>query len=354
MNIEKYTALRHELHKNAELSGHEEKTMKILMDFLRENADCEIFPMNGWFYAVKKGGEKRIAFRADMDALPIPENSDCPYASLNPTVSHRCGHDGHSAALAAFACECESSNTVYFIFQHAEETGEGARECAGLLKKEGIGEIYGFHNLPGYDLNKILYRYGTFACASMGLELSFKGRNSHAAYPENGVNPAFAIAEILLALDGLRRDFTAMTLITVVGVEVGGKAYGTAAGDGVIRLTIRGELEDELLALKERILALCRERSVNMEFSYIIHDPFPETRNHDDSVDKLKAACPDSEELPAPMRWSEDFGYYLKEVPGAFFGIGSGKDCPQLHTEDYDFPDKIVETAVLTFQKLAR
>ena len=111
---------------------------------------------------------------------------------------------------------------------------------------------------------------------------------------------------------------------------------------------------EELLALKERILALCRERSVNMEFSYIIHDPFPETRNHDDSVDKLKAACPDSEELPAPMRWSEDFGYYLKEVPGAFFGIGSGKDCPQLHTEDYDFPDKIVETAVLTFQKLAR
>lgn len=353
VNFDKYIALRRELHKNAELSGQERKTVRILSEFLKNNSDCEIYPMDGWFYAIKRGGERKIAFRADMDALPIPESEDCPYGSVNPGVSHRCGHDGHSAALAAFACECRCENTAYFIFQPAEETGEGARKCAGLLREEGIGEIYGFHNLPGFEKNRVLYKYGTFACASMGLELCFKGRNSHAAYPENGVNPAFAIAKILLALDGLRQGFTAMTLITVIGVDIGGDAYGTGAGDGVIRLTVRGELEVELETLKERIIALCREKSVDMEFSYKIHDPFPETRNHDRCVDKIKNLCEDSVELAYPMRWSEDFGYYLKEVTGAFFGIGSGRDCSQLHTGGYDFPDELIETAVATFQKLA-
>ncbi len=354
MSNEKYISLRHELHRNAELSGRESKTIKILIDFLRENSDCEIFPQDGWFYALKRGGERKLAFRADMDALPISESPGCPYASIDLNVSHRCGHDGHCAALAAFACECRSDNTVYFIFQHSEENGQGARECAKLLKKEGIGEIYGFHNLPGFEKSKILYRYGTFACASMGLELRFKGRSSHAAYPENGINPARAIAEILISLDGLKRDFKAMSLITVVGVQVGGKAFGTSAGDGILRLTIRGELEAELTLLKERILALCREKAGNISFSYEIRDPFPETRNNDSCVDRIKTLCGDSEELTHPMRWSEDFGYYLKEIPGAFFGIGSGVNCPQLHTGDYDFPDELIETAVDTFKKLAR
>lgn len=351
--MDKYIELRRLLHKNAELSGHEEKTRRILMDFLKENSDCELYPQNGWFYAVKRGGEKKIAFRADMDALPIAESPDCPYGSADPSVSHRCGHDGHSAALAAFACQCRSENTLYFIFQHAEETGDGAKECAKLLKREGIGEIYAFHNLPGMEKNKILCRKGTFACASMGLELIFKGKGSHAAYPENGLNPAPAIARTLLSLDGLRIGFRAMTLITVIGVSVGGEAYGTSAGEGVVRLTVRGELEEELDVLKERILTLCRKEAEGMEFTYKIHDPFPETKNHDKCVDKIARVCENFEYLDEPMRWSEDFGYYLKEIPGAIFGLGAGNRAG-LHTGLYDFPDELIQTAVETFQRLAK
>ena len=288
MDIEKYIALRHELHQNAELSGCETNTIKILTEFLKEHSNCEIIPCGKWFYAIKRGGEKKVAFRADMDALPIPESNDCTYKSHDPAVSHRCGHDGHSAALAAFACECRSENTVYFIFQHAEETGEGARECAKLLKEEGIGEIYAFHNLPGFEKGKLFCRKGTFACASMGLELRFEGKPSHAAYPENGINPAFVIAEILLSLESLKKDLTKMTLITVVGVEIGGQSYGTSAGNGKICLTIRGELENELSMLKERILSLCKEKAVNIKFSYEVHDPFPETKNHDRCVEVIE------------------------------------------------------------------
>ena len=353
MNTKKYIELRHQLHQNAEMSGCEIKTIKILTEFLSENSDCEIVPQGKWFYAVKRGGERKIAFRADMDALPIPETPDCKYGSLNPAVSHRCGHDGHSAALAAFACECRSENTVYFIFQHAEETGDGAKECAILLKEEGIDEVYAFHNLPGFEKNKVFCRKGTFACASMGLELIFVGSPSHAAYPENGVNPAYAIAEILLSLEGLKSDFTKMTLITVVGVEIGGENYGTSAGMGKFYLTIRGELENELLTLKERIINLCEKKAVNMEFAYTIHDPFPETKNHDICVEKIINLCDNYKYLENPMRWSEDFGYFLKETPGAIFGIGAG-DCAPLHTEEYDFPDELIETAIDAFQKLAR
>ncbi len=353
MDMSKYISLRHRLHENAELSGNEKKTMEILKNFIASNSGCEIHDRDGWFYAVKHGGSKKIAFRADMDALPIPETQNCPYCSKNEGVSHRCGHDGHSAALAAFACECDSENTVYFIFQPAEETGCGGERCAELLKEEGISEVYGFHNLPGLEKGEVYSRKGTFACASMGLELNFKGKKSHAAYPENGVNPAYAVSQVILALEGLKKDFKAMTLITVVGVSVGSDAYGTSAGDGVIRLTIRGEIEDELAELKKRIIELCREKAAGMEFSFDVKDPFPETRNDDGCVDKLFSVWPGGKWLDEPMRWSEDFGWYLKKAKGAFFGIGGG-DCAPLHTEKYDFPDEILETAVEVFRRLSK
>ncbi len=145
-----------------------------------------------------------------------------------------------------------------------------------------------------------------------------------------------------------------MTLITIVGVSVGADSYGTGAGQGVLRLTVRGEKEEELNTLKERIIALCREKAVNIRFAYKIFDPFPETKNHSYGVDKVKAAASDYLELPEPMRWSEDFGYYLKEAKGAFFGIGCGEEYSQLHTAEYDFPDSIIPVALDMFNKLAK
>lgn len=353
MDTSKYISLRRTLHQNAEMSEEETKTKEILKNFLSQNSSCEIHDCGCWFYCVKNGGKKKIAFRADMDALPIPESIDCPYGSENKSVSHRCGHDGHSASLAAFACEAESENTLYFIFQHAEETGKGGKECAKLLEKDGIDEVYGFHNLPGMEKGRVYCRKGTFACASMGLELNFIGKKSHAAYPENGINPAYAISQIILALDSLKADFKAMTLITIVEASVGSENYGTSAGEGRLCLTIRGEREEELRVLKERIISLCREKSKNMEFNFKICDPFPETRNDDFCVEKLASVWDDYETLAVPMRWSEDFGWYLKKAKGAFFGIGGG-NISALHTEGYDFPDDIIETAVAVFGRLAQ
>ncbi len=165
-NLEKITQLRHELHMYPELSMQESGTLKIIRQFLRENTSLQVADCGGWCYAVKRGttgkagsgllpdvqpgekngrqGRKKIAFRADMDALPIMEKEDLPYHSRNRGVSHKCGHDGHCAALCGLALELdqmETENDVYLIFQPGEETGQGALLCRDLLKKEGISTV---------------------------------------------------------------------------------------------------------------------------------------------------------------------------------------------------------------------
>ena len=150
-NLKLITELRHELHREPELSMREEETVTRLAAFLQDNTDLEVVREAGWLYAVKAGqpGGRRIAFRADMDALPIRETLSLPYASCREGVSHKCGHDGHCAVLCGLALELsrtETADTIYLIFQPGEETGEGAKRCCGLIRREGIEEIYAFHN----------------------------------------------------------------------------------------------------------------------------------------------------------------------------------------------------------------
>ena len=134
-NLKKIVELRHELHAHPELSGHEDWTKRRLMDFIKENTTLAVVDCGNWFYAAHcVAGAEAIAFRADMDALPIPETgAGLPWASRCPGVSHKCGHDGHSAALCGLALELESvprPRSVYLIFQHLWET-PGHREAQG-------------------------------------------------------------------------------------------------------------------------------------------------------------------------------------------------------------------------------
>ena len=159
------TQLRHTLHRHPELSMQETETMKILQVFLQENTSLEIHAGEGWFYALKKASASfqsssnagPMAFRADMDALPIAESISLPYGSENEGISHKCGHDGHCAVLCGLALELDRRETdrdVYLIFQPGEEIGAGAKRCAELIREKGIAEIYAMHNLGD------LYRQG--------------------------------------------------------------------------------------------------------------------------------------------------------------------------------------------------
>ena len=398
-HLDRITKLRHELHRHPELSGCEKETVKRLQRFLAEWTDLIIVPRGGWFYAVKEGTDPEagsLAFRADMDALPIPEimpggaagqdteqelpNGEAGQAaaqhepkagctahiSENPGVSHKCGHDGHCAALCGLALELdqlETEKTIYLIFQPAEETGAGGQRCAELLREKNINEVYAFHNLGGFPEGALVYRRGLTQPASEGIEFVFKGKASHASEPENGLNPAEAIAATVLYADRIAGTEEAhppqgMKLVTVTGVQVGNGDFGISPGGGSLRLTLRAEQEKEMKSLEAQISSFAVEQAkrAGLNLAKNIYDYFPETRNHDAGLTRVLAAAHSlgipTVQMPELWRASEDFGWYLKECPGAMVYLGNGEDWPALHTSEYDFNDRILETAIELFLRL--
>ena len=370
--LEKVIELRHSLHKIPEKSLEETKTKETLMTFLKENTSFEIVDKDSWFYAVhyadssltdksledKPSAEKKpaIAFRADMDAV----------CGKNGKPGHYCGHDGHSSILAGLALYLEAHKSVwdrdvYLIFQPAEEIGKGGSICSELLSEKNIGEIYGFHNIPGYPKNQILIRKGTFACASTGLEIRMTGTPSHAAYPEAGKNPGLALSKLLIQTDELTKKLNqtkGFVLMTLIGMEIGSDSYGVSASDGVLRLTVRAAKQaifDEYLS-EIRALAQTLADEYGLELQIKEIERFPATENDEKATLYLQACATKLSlsvtELPEPMRWSEDFGYYLQKTTGTFFGVGDGEAHAQLHTEGYEFPDEIIGTAIRVFAKL--
>lgn len=381
--IEQIMELRKQLHRIPEHSMQEVKTKQLLMDFLKSHTALEIVDRGAWFYAVKRADnlvaakknktsdvsevdmeipeymaeyKPPIAFRADMDAV----------CGKDGKPGHFCGHDGHSSVLCGLGLYLENRKEplmrdVYLIFQPAEEIGKGAELCRCLIKEKHIGEIYGFHNIPGKPLGTVLVKDGTFACASTGLEIHMTGTPSHAAYPEAGRNPGYALAGLLLQIEELTKQFNetkGFVRMTLIGMKLGSENYGVAASDGYLRLTVRSEGEQvfrEYLAEIRKLAEVMAQKEA-LELSIKEIERFPSTDNHAEQVQKIRACAASHQipyiELPEPMRWSEDFGWYLQETKGAFFGIGDGADYAQLHTEHFEFPDSILETAVTMFAGL--
>lgn len=358
--------LRHELHEHPELSNNEVWTRAHLMAFLRAHTSLEVHDRGKWFFAVHREGEglKNIAFRADFDALPIDDLCEVPYRSKIPHVAHKCGHDGHVAALCGLGLELEGVQTgknVFLIFQHAEETGNGAWDARSFVPENGIDEIYAYHNVPGRPLGAILCSYGTSNYASKGMIVEMVGTPTHASLPERGINPAFALANLVCALKELANPahYRGEVLCTVIQLDVGERAFGTAASRGQLLLTIRAAFEAEMDELQSRIEreALSQAEAEGLGCSFSFEDAFPETANHKESVDKVfvaaKALGYPSVVTPA-SRGSEDFGHFLKAAPGALFFIGGGEDRPSFHTVHYDFTDAVMEYAVEMFKQLIR
>lgn len=357
-------ALRHELHAHPELSGQEIWTKGRLMDFLREHTKLELHDRGSWFYVLCRGRSGgKIAFRADFDALPMEETCDLPYRSQCPGVAHKCGHDGHSAALALLGLTLERNGAdrdVYLIFQPAEEVGGGGEACAALLKEKGIGEVYAFHNMPGYPLHTVALRKGTMNCASKGVTYRFEGVSTHASTPELGRNPAQAVARIVGDLPGLTRqeDHRGLVMATVVQMDVGEPAFGISAYRGALLLTLRAQYQEDLDVLCQQIADLARQAAEEDGLTLTIEeqDVFPETANHPAGVERVESAAQalglPVVEMAEPMRGSEDFGWYLRQAEGAMFLLGDGEDHPPLHRTDFDFPDALLETACALFEKL--
>lgn len=344
-------ALRRTLHSCPERAGREAQTKARLMAFLAANTSLTLHDQGLWFYAAHREGEDLpgVAFRADFDAVPTEEGA-----------AHLCGHDGHAAALCGLALLLEGKKlgkNVFLLFQFGEENGQGGEACCALFDRERLDEVYGAHNLPGYPLGQILTRPGTMACASCGVTVRFIGAPAHAAYPENGRSVAAAVGSLLTELPGLvsPADYRGMVLCTVIGCRMGEKAFGVSAGAAEVWLTLRAAENGDFRRLRQRVTdrarALADRDGLGCEIA--LQDVFPATENTPEAAEKVLSAC-GGVLLPSPMRWSEDFGWYLQRRPGAFFGVGAGEDCPALHTAEYVYPDELLPITAGAFYRLAQ
>ncbi len=356
--------LRHNLHKKPELSGKEEETSKTIIEFLETcNPSSIVTGIGGYGVAAIFDSEQKgptLLLRADMDALPIQEESILNYKSTIQGVAHLCGHDGHSSILAGVAKLAGNSKPakgkLVLLFQPAEETGEGAAKVIHDKKFSTIKPDFAFalHNLPGFEKGTVFYRQGTFASASTGVIVKLKGLPSHAAHPENGKNPDLALAKIILQLNEITKanSFEQFTLLTVIHAKLGEVAFGTTPGNAVVMATLRTYLDTDMSKLKQLVEScvkpICDSTQIKFEIEYT--EEFPATINSSECVDTLLNVCEKEnigcEKLSNPFRWSEDFGHFSSVCKSAFFGIGSGINHPQLHNENYDFPDEIIDPAV--------
>lgn len=346
--------LRARLHACPELSGHEVRTLETIHDFLKENTSLRLEALDGWLLATHWEGDglQTLGFRADMDAIPCGDGA-----------RHGCGHDGHCAILCALALELEGKRlgrNIQLIFQPTEETGAGAKHiCESWPGLSGLHRVYGLHNIPGFPKGRVLARKGCFACASEGFIVDVQGRPAHAAYPGDGANPAELLSRLTLAIPCMIGEILGneqrLLMHTVIGMRVGGENFGLSASDGRLCLTLRGHRQADIDALARRIMdftrAGCSREGMTCRFE--TRDVFPDTSNPPEIVDealaKWHSAGIHPQILDEPMRWSEDFGWYLRQVPGMFFGVGIGEDHPGLHTDGYCFDDAIIGSAVEAF-----
>lgn len=373
MEYNKLIKFRKELHANPEVSGKEEETAKKILEFIGEQKPDKLLSGIGGngIIATWDSGKKGpvILFRADMDALPIQESGDLPYKSKKKGVAHLCGHDGHSTILCGLAIkiseERPEKGKIHLLFQPSEENGEGAAAVIADKKFSRIQPDYVFalHNIPGYPMNSVIVKNSSFTAAVNSIIIHLDGKTSHAAEPENGINPAMAMAEILqksIKLENPNPESKNMRLVTPVHVLLGEKAYGTSAGHAEVHLTLRCWENRKLNQLEKDIEKLASNIALNHKLDYRFEytQTFHANENDSQCVDLVRKAAKKMKfttvEREYPFKWGEDFGLFTSLYNGCMFGLGAGEDCPAIHNPDYDFPDELIETGVSVFSEIIR
>lgn len=362
---------RRDLHQHPELSGYEIETQKRIQAFIQNSTGliAKNIGQFGSLYRFDSGADKRILVRVDCDALPIQEINDFEYRSKFEGISHKCGHDGHTAIGAGLVQKLKANPingiNVDVIFQPAEEIGEGAQ---GIINDPGFKLTdYQFavalHNIPGAEMHQVLWKHGGFTPAVQSLVIRLDGKTAHAAMPLTGQNPGYAISEIIAwakANEQTDEKHPDYNLITPVYANLGSKDYGISAGHGEVHFTIRSWEQKRMEEVTSRFLnqvkqiANAHQLKLNTDFTAAF------AANQNDAA-VVKAIAKSARNLglnetekTEPFPWGEDFGLFTQHIPGAMFGLGSGLKTPSLHNPDYDYPDEITETGVNLFYEIIK
>ena len=366
---EEIARFRQQLHARPELSESEHDTAMAIVARLAPTRPTALIDRLGTMQtgicAIYDSGSPGpvILLRAELDALPIQESNTFEHRSEVSGVSHKCGHDGHMATLVAVAEGLREQpivrGKVYLLFQPAEETGTGASAVLADARFRALDApdyVYAFHNVPKYPLGHVLLRKGLFAQGSVGFIVRYRGKTSHSSYPEHGINPAGAVTALIAAVnrfdDTLADSVEAPVLGTVsyaqLGIAEKGPNFGTTPGEGVVMGVVRAHKTSDLERVRDALASLAERLAGDAGLAHELswHEAFAATESADECVATIEAAAADvgldARYLDDPFRWSEDFGYFTTAFKGAFFGLGSGTDQPQLHDDGYDYPDDLI------------
>lgn len=353
------TQLRHDLHRHPELGFNETRTKAVVAARLRE-LGLEVHEGAGVIGVLRSGeGNRAIALRADMDALPISETSTHEYVSGTPGIMHACGHDGHTTMLLGAAERLAATpsfdGTVVFVFQPNEEHGLGARAMIdeGLLKQFPVEEIYAIHNLPGAPVGEVSTRAGIICNSETLFEIEIRGQGGHASMPQTGVDAITVGAEIVLSL----QTVVARKLAPAAGVVVSVTEFLTDGqrnvlpGNAVLKGDFRARSPDDR-AETQRFMQQIAEgvgAAHGVGISVTFDTQCVETINAAAPAEAVyraavSAGCPLLRDR-SPMSFSEDFAYFLAAVPGCFLLLGNGtagRHGRPLHASDYDFNDALL------------
>ena len=370
--LQKVIPLRHELHQHPELSGQEINTAESILEFMEQSYPDHIerhVGGHGLILTYDSGKEgHHLMFRAELDALPIQEINDIAYKSRYPRRSHLCGHDGHMSIMAGLGLHYghyrPAKGKVSLLFQPAEETGEGALE---VIKSKAWARnkpdyLFAMHNLPGFPAGKVLVKDDVFAAASQGMLSTLKGATAHAARPEQAKSPALPLSLIIQDFKQFADSWVIyhdFVLLTVVHALLGTPSYGITPGYAELRTTLRSFRNDDINLLQQWAEKVVQKRAeaagLNYEFEY--SEIFPATVNHPEAFQLLLKVLDqmdlEVQHLDKPFRWSEDFGYYARDCKTCFFGMGAGEGQPDLHHENYNYPDEITGRAMQIFISIA-
>ena len=313
-------------------------------------------------------GPRSLGLRADMDALPIHEQSGVVYQSRMAGMMHACGHDGHTTMLlgaAQYLAETRQFNgTVNFIFQPGEEGMGGALAMLadGLLERFPSDELYGLHNRPGVPVGHFSITPGTAMAGGAFFDITVKGRGAHGAWPQSAIDPVIACCQIGTALQTVVARNLAPSEMGVLSVTKihGGDAYNVIPEQARMGGTVRA-MKREVLSLIEAGLkrvaigvadGLGAKAEVDYRFIFapLINAAGPTTAIIDTAAELVGEA--NVERNKAPASASEDFAFMLEKVPGAYINLGNGELSAPVHNDRYDFNDEAIPFGAALFARL--
>jgi amidohydrolase len=370
--LPEFCEVRKQFHQIPELKYEETETASRVISFLRSYGYEDIITGiggTGVSVVIDSGiPGKTVALRADMDALPLQEETGLEYVSMSPGKMHACGHDGHMTTLLMVAKVVMENRSVFkgkikFIFQPAEEGGRGAEAMikGGVLESPKVDAIFGYHNWP-LEKGMIATKVGSIMAGDDRISIKIRGKGGHAALPHNTVNPLIVGSNLLQAYQQLvaQKNPTDLVVLNFCAFNAG-TAYNVVPDTAELKGTLRTVSVEtrEFILRQMQVIAEGYSRASGAEIEVeSVSNCIPTINSAREVETVLNAAASivpmgKVKVLEHPVMPGEDFSFYLNVIPGCFFFVGYGEDRASLHSPHFDFEDAIMPVAACTLANSA-